>query len=65
MPITHEYVVTIVQGQMTVTMDGVQVFSGNVTPPPVAYLYITASTGGSFEDTVVSNVSATVSVPSN
>jgi hypothetical protein len=48
-----------------VTMDGVQVFSGNVTPPPVAYLYITASTGGSFEDTVVSNVSATVSVPSN
>jgi hypothetical protein len=65
MPITHEYVVTIIQGQMTVTMDGVQVFSGNVTPPPVAYLYITASTGGSFEDTVVSNVSATVSVPSN
>ncbi len=65
MPITHAYVVTIVQGQMTVTMDGVQVFSGDVTPPPVAYLYITASTGGSFEDTVVSNVSAIVSVPSN
>jgi hypothetical protein len=65
MPITHAYFVSIVQGQMTVTMDGVQVFSGNVTPPPVAYLLITASTGGSFEDTVVSNVSAIVSVPSN
>jgi hypothetical protein len=65
MPITHAYVVTIVQGQMTVTMDGIQVLSGNVAPPPVAYLYITASTGGSYEDTVISNVSATVSVPSN
>ena len=65
MPITHAYVVTIVQGQMTVTMDGIQVFSGNVTPPPVAYLFVTASTGGSFEQTVVSNLSANVSVPSN
>jgi hypothetical protein len=65
MPITHTYFVSLVQGQMTVTMDGVQVFSGNVTPPPVAYLFITASTGGSYEETVVSNVSAIVSVPSN
>jgi len=65
MPITHAYFVSIVQGQMTVTMDGVQVFSGNVTPPPVAYLFVTASTGGSFEETVVSNLSAIVSVPSN
>jgi hypothetical protein len=65
MPITHTYFVSLVQGQMTVTMDGVQVFSGNVTPPPVAYLFITASTGGSYEQTVVSNVSAIVSVPSN
>jgi hypothetical protein len=63
MPITHAYTVSIVQGQVTATMDGVQVFSGNITPPPVAYLFITASTGGSYEDTVVSNVSATVSVP--
>ena len=62
-PITNDYVVSIVQGQMTVTMDGAQVFSGNIALPPVAYLYITASTGGSFEDTVVSNVSVTVSVP--
>jgi len=63
--ITHSYMVSIVQGQMTVTMDGIQVLSGNFAPPPVAYLYITASTGGSFETTVISNVSATVSVPAN
>jgi hypothetical protein len=63
--ISHDYTVTIVQGQMTATMDGVQVFSGTITPPPVAYLFITASTGGSYEDTIVSNVLATVSVPSN
>jgi Bacterial lectin len=65
MPITHDYTVSIVQGQLTATIDGVQVFSGFITPPPVAYLFITASTGGSYEDTVVSNVSATVSVPAN
>jgi hypothetical protein len=65
MPITHDYTVSIAQGQVTATMDGVQVFSGTITPPPVAYLFITASTGGSYEDTIVSNVSATVSVPSN
>ena len=65
MPISHTYNVSIVQGQMTVTMDGVQVLSGAIAPPPVAYLYITASTGGSYEDTVVGNVSATISVPSN
>ena len=62
-PITHSYTFSIMQGQMTVTMDGVQIFSGNVEPPPVAYLFITASTGGSYEDTIVSGVSATVSVP--
>jgi hypothetical protein len=63
--ITHNYTVSIIQGALIVTLDGVQVVSGNITPPPVAYLYITASTGGSFEDTVVSNVSSTVSVPPN
>jgi len=62
---THSYVVTIVQGRMTVTMDGTQVFSGSVTVPPVAYLYVTASTGGDYEQTVISGLSATVSVPSN
>jgi hypothetical protein len=65
MPITHNYTYSLAQGQMTVTMDGNQLFSGTVTPPPVAYLFITSSTGGSYEDTVVSNVSAAVSVPSN
>jgi hypothetical protein len=63
MPITHTYAVSIIQGQMTMSMDGVQVLSATITVPPVAYLYITASTGGSYEDTVISNVSATVSVP--
>jgi hypothetical protein len=63
MTISHNYTVSIVQGMMTVTLDGVQVISGSVTPPPVAYLYVTASTGGSYEDTVISNVMATVSVP--
>jgi hypothetical protein len=65
MPITHNYTYSLVKGQMTVTMDGVQLFSGTVTPPPTAYLFVTSSTGGSYEDTVVSNVSATVSVPPN
>ena len=65
MPITHNYTVSIVQGRVTATMDGAQVFSGTITAPPVAYLFITASTGGSFEDTIISNVSATVSVPAN
>ena len=60
---THSYVVTIVQGKMTVTMDGTQVFSGNVTVPPVAYLYFTASTGGSYEQTVIQSLTATVSAP--
>jgi len=63
--ISHDYTVAIVQGQMTVTMDGTQVFSGNVTVPPVAYLYFTASTGGLFEQTVISNLSVTISAPSN
>jgi len=63
--ISHDYTVAIVQGQMTVTMDGMQVFSGNVTVPPVAYLYFTASTGGLFEQTVISNLSVTISAPSN
>jgi hypothetical protein len=63
--ITHNYTLSLVQGQMTVTLDGVQIMSGPVTPPPVAYLYVTASTGGSYEDAVISNVSSTVSVPSN
>jgi lectin family protein/Ig-like domain-containing protein len=63
MTISHDYTISIVQGQMTVTMDGVQIISGNVTAPPVAYLYVTASTGGSYEQAVISNVSSVISVP--
>jgi hypothetical protein len=44
-------------------MDGTQVFSGNVSVPPVAYLYFTASTGSLFEQTVIQSLSATVSAP--
>jgi Immunoglobulin I-set domain len=65
MTISHDYTITIEQGQLTETLDGVQVLSGAVTVPAVAYFYITASTGGSYEQAVISNVSATVSVPSN
>ena len=61
--ITHSYLVSIVQGYMTVSMDNVQVFSGQVSVPPVAYLYFTSSTGLYDETAVVSNVQATVSVP--
>ncbi|MDQ2834358.1 MAG: immunoglobulin domain-containing protein [Acidobacteriota bacterium] len=63
--ISHDYVVSLVQGIMTVTMDGTQVFSGTVSVPPVAYLYFTASTGSEYENAVISNLSATVSAPSN
>ncbi len=64
-PISHDYTVTLTQGTLTMTLDGVVVMSGNVTPPPTAYLYVTASTGGSWETTVISNVSATVTQPPN
>ncbi len=63
--VTNNFTVSLVQGMMTVTMNGVQVFSGSVTVPPVAYMYFTASTGGFDETTVVSNFVATVSAPSN
>ncbi len=63
--VSHDYVVSIVQGLMNVTMDGTQVFSGNVSVPPVAYLYFTASTGAEYENAVISNLSGTVSAPSN
>lgn len=63
--ITHTYTFSLIQGQLIETMDGVQVISGSITPPPVAYFYITASTGGSYEQAVISNVSSTVSAPPN
>jgi hypothetical protein len=63
--ISHDYTISIIQGQMTVTLDGVQVMSGSVALPAVAYMYFTASTGGSFEQAVISNVAVSISVPSN
>ena len=62
--VSHDYTLSLVQGNLTVTMDGVQIFSGVVTVPPVSYFYVTSSTGGKFEQTIVSNLSATVSAPS-
>ena len=62
--ITHSYVVTLAQGLLTISMDGVQILSGKVTPPPIAYLYVTASTGSLWEQTQITNISAAVS-PAN
>jgi hypothetical protein len=62
--ISHDYTLSLVQGNLTVTMDGAQIFSGVVIVPPVSYFYVTSSTGGKFEQTIISNLSATVSAPS-
>jgi hypothetical protein len=59
----HNYVVTVVNSVMTVTMDGYELFSGTVSLPPVAYLGFTASTGGSKELVSISNLTATISAP--
>ena len=61
--VTHSYVITLNKGQLTVSMDGVQILSGLVVPPPVAYLIVTSSTGGSYEQTQITNISASVSSP--
>jgi hypothetical protein len=63
--ITHNYVLTIVNNILTVTLDGAEVVNTQINPPPVAYLYVTASTGGSYENAVISNVSAVVTPPPN
>ncbi len=60
---THSYVVSVVNGVMTVTMDGYELFTGQVSLPPVAYLGFTASTGGSEEGVTISNLTATVTAP--
>jgi hypothetical protein len=62
--ISHNYTLSLVQGNLTATMDGAQIFSGVVTVPPVSYFYVTSSTGGKFEQTIISNLSATVAAPS-
>lgn len=61
--VSHDYVVLLVNGYITVTMDGNQIFSGRVDAPPVAYLYVTSSTGSRWETAVVSSISAIVSKP--
>jgi hypothetical protein len=60
---SHNYVVTVVNGVMTVTMDTYELFSGKVSLPPAAYLGFTASTGGAEEAVTFSNLTATVSAP--
>ena len=60
---SHNYVVTVVNHVMTVTMDGYELFTGTVSLPPAAYLGFTASTGGSEESVTFSNMTATVSAP--
>jgi len=61
--ISHNYTLSLIQDNLTVTMDGAQIFSGGVTVPPVSYFYVASSTGGKFEQTIISNLSATVSAP--
>ncbi|MGA8529016.1 MAG: immunoglobulin domain-containing protein [Acidobacteriaceae bacterium] len=60
---THTYVISVVNGVMTVTMDGYELFTGTVNLPPVAYLGFTASTGGSQEAVTFSNMNVKVSAP--
>jgi Bacterial lectin len=61
--VSHSYMVSIVQGHLTVIMDGTQIFSGTFAVPPVAYLYFTASTGTFYEQTIISGLSTTLFVP--
>jgi hypothetical protein len=60
---THNYVISVVNGVMTVTMDGYELFTGTVNLPPVAYMGFTASTGGAMEAVTFSNMNVTVSAP--
>jgi hypothetical protein len=61
--IAHNYVLNLFNGFMTMTMDGQQVFSGEVDVPPAVYLYATSSTGSLWEQTVFSNIAAVVAAP--
>jgi hypothetical protein len=63
--VSHNYIVSIIQGQLTATMDGTQIFSGTVYVPPIAYLYFTASTGAFYERTIVSNLTVKITAPSD
>lgn len=53
--ISHKYGVSFANGIMTVTMDGVQIFSGAVALPPSSYVYVTAGDGLDLERTVLSD----------
>jgi len=57
---THDYVVKNDNGVTTVTMDGYELFSGQVTYPPSAYLGFTASTGTFTETVILSKMTVTV-----
>jgi hypothetical protein len=65
----HSYVVSINSGIMTLTMDGFELFTGQVSVPPVAYFGFTGSTAGNVlsieqeEQSVVSNLTVTTSAP--
>jgi len=62
--IATNFAITLVNGQMTVTQNGSLIFSGAVSAvPPVAYLYVTASTGSDYETLVLSNFSGVVGKP--
>jgi Immunoglobulin domain len=64
--VSHDYTMTLIDGTITVNLDGVQILSSDVGAniPPISYFYVTSSTGGSYEQLVISNLSATVSAPS-
>ncbi len=57
--ISHQYVVTVLNGTMNVTMDGAQIFSGAVALPPLSYVYVTAGDGLDRQRTVVSDLDLT------
>jgi hypothetical protein len=60
---SHNYVVSVVNNVMTVTLDGSELFSGTVSLPQSAFLGFTASTGGSEEAVTFSNLTATITAP--
>ena len=61
--IAHDYVFTFSANRLIVTMDGKQIFAGNVSLPSTAYLYLTAATGKDYERVTVSNLLAVFDTP--
>lgn len=62
--IQTNFSITLVNGQIAVTQNGSLIFSGAVSAvPPVAYLFVTASTGSAYETVVISNFSGVVGNP--